>query len=223
MIHHWRAYGFWAPAIQDYERMGIMNWMGTPQFRALCRIVEPYEYRERFTMPKLIVNSAGDQFFLPDSSQFYFDDLPGEKHLRYIPNTDHSLRNSDAAETLTAFFEAILRDRPRPKFSWTLPAEGGIVVRTEDKPAEVKLWQATNASARDFRLERIGPAYTSSPVSGDNGVYRASVPAPEKGWTAYFLELTFPSGGRYPFKLTTPVRVVPDTLPFPPPKPKPRR
>jgi PhoPQ-activated pathogenicity-related protein len=223
MIHHWRAYGFWAPAIQDYERMGIMNWMGTPQFRALCRIVEPYEYRERFTMPKLIVNSAGDQFFLPDSSQFYFDDLPGEKHLRYIPNTDHSLRNSDAAETLTAFFEAILRDRPRPKFSWTLPAEGGIVVRTEDKPAEVKLWQATNASARDFRLERIGPAYTSSPVSGDNGVYRASVLAPEKGWTAYFLELTFPSGGRYPFKLTTPVRVVPDTLPFPPPKPKPRR
>lgn len=223
MIHHWRAYGFWAPAIQDYERMGIMSWMGTPEFRALLKIVEPYEYRERFTMPKLIVNSAGDQFFLPDSSQFYFDDLPGEKHLRYIPNTDHSLRNSDAAETLTAFFESIIGNRPRPRFSWTFPAEGGIVVRTEDKPSEVKLWQATNASARDFRLERIGPAYTSTAVAGENGVYRAAVPPPPKGWTAYFLELTFPSGGRYPFKLTTPVRVVPDILPFPPPKPKARR
>lgn len=222
MIHHWRAYGFWAPAIGDYERMSVMSWVGTPQFRALLKIVEPYEYRERFTMPKLIVNSAGDQFFLPDSSQFYFDDLPGEKHLRYVPNSDHSLRNSDAAETLTAFFESIVRNRPRPRFSWTLPAEGGIVVRTEDKPSEVKLWQATNPSARDFRLERIGPAYTSSPVTAEDGVYRASVPAPAKGWTAYFLELTFPSGGRYPFKLTTPVRVVPDMLPFPPPKPKPR-
>jgi PhoPQ-activated pathogenicity-related protein len=221
MIHHWRAYGFWAPAIEDYERAGIMNWVGTEEFRALCRIVEPYEYRDRFTMPKLIVNSAGDQFFLPDSAQFYFDELPGEKHLRYIPNTDHTLRNSDARDTLTAFFESVVRDTSRPVFSWTLPEEGGIVVKTEDRPAEVKLWQATNASARDFRYERIGPAYTSSPVADEgDGIYRVAVPAPEKGWTAYFVELTFPSGGRYPFKFTTPVRVTPDRLPFPPPKAK---
>jgi PhoPQ-activated pathogenicity-related protein len=220
MIHHWRAYGFWAPAIADYEQMGIMNWMGTPQFRALLREVEPYEYRERFTMPKLIVNATGDQFFLPDSSQFYFDDLPGEKYLRYVPNADHSLRGSDAAETLVAFFEAIIRERPRPRFSWTLPPEGGIVVKTEDKPGAVTLWQATNPVARDFRLDRIGPAFKSSPVEGEDGVYRALVQAPPKGWTAYFLELTFPTGGRYPLKLTTPVRVVPDTLPYPPPKPR---
>ena len=41
-------------------------------------------------MPKLVLNSAGDQFFLPDSSQFYFDALPGPKKLRYTLNTDHS-------------------------------------------------------------------------------------------------------------------------------------
>ena len=28
--HHWRAYGFWAPAVKDYEDMKIMRWMGTP-------------------------------------------------------------------------------------------------------------------------------------------------------------------------------------------------
>jgi hypothetical protein len=33
----------------------------------------------------------------------------------------------------------------------------------------------------------------------------------------YFIELTFPSGGLYPFKFTTGVRVVPDVLPFGPP------
>jgi len=221
MIHHRRAYGFWAPAIADYERMGIMNWMGTPQFRALLRAVEPYHYRERFTMPKLIVNAAGDQFFLPDSSQFYFDDLPGEKHLRYIPNVDHSLRGSDAAETLMAFFESVIYERPRPRFSWTMPPEGGILVKTEDKPLAVHLWQATNPAARDFRLERIGPAYKSSPMVEDgDGLYRAVVPAPPKGWTAYFVELVFPSGGRYPLKLTTSVRVVPDRLPHPPPRPR---
>jgi len=58
------------------------------------RIVEPLEYRDRLTMPKLIVNASGDQFFLPDSSRFYFDRLPGVKYLRCVPNADHSLKNS---------------------------------------------------------------------------------------------------------------------------------
>jgi PhoPQ-activated pathogenicity-related protein len=46
------------------------------------------------------------------------------------------------------------------------------------------------------------------------------VPKPEKGWTAYFVELTWPSGGKYPFKFTTAVRVIPDTEPFPSYQPK---
>jgi len=45
------------------------------------------------------------------------------------------------------------------------------------------------------------------------------VEKPEKGWSAYFVEMTYPSGGKYPFKFTTAVRVTPDTLPYPAPKP----
>ena len=33
--HHWQAYGAWAPAVKDYVDQGIMNWLGTPAFRAL--------------------------------------------------------------------------------------------------------------------------------------------------------------------------------------------
>jgi PhoPQ-activated pathogenicity-related protein len=105
-VHHWRAYGFWAPAIQDYVDHGIMDWRGTPEFAALMRIVEPYEYRARLTMPTFILNAAGDEFFLPDSSQFYFDDLPGERHLRYVPNTGHGLDDSDAIQSLHAFYSS---------------------------------------------------------------------------------------------------------------------
>ncbi len=36
----------------------------------MLEIIDPYEYRDLLTMPKLVLNSAGDQFFLPDSSQF---------------------------------------------------------------------------------------------------------------------------------------------------------
>jgi PhoPQ-activated pathogenicity-related protein len=84
----------------------------------------------------------------------------------------------------------------------------------------VLLWQATNPTARDFRKDTIGPAYTSQPLrdQGD-GLYVAQVAPPEKGWTAFFVELTFDTGGRLPLKLTTPVRVVPDVLPFQDQKP----
>jgi PhoPQ-activated pathogenicity-related protein len=218
-VHHFRAYGFYAPAVKDYEDMEIMRWQNTPEYSALMKIEDPYEYRDRLTLPKLIVNAAGDQFFLPDSSQFYFDDLKGEKYLRYVPNTDHSLRNSDARETLLAYYSAILENKPRPRFSWSFKKDGSIEVKTADQPAEIKLWQASNPEKRDFRLMTIGPAYTSTPLtSSGNGVYVARVSKPEKGWTAFFVELTYPAGGKYPLKFTTGVRVVPDVLPFPPPK-----
>ncbi len=84
----------------------------------------------------------------------------------------------------------------------------------------MKLWQATNPNARAFRLDTIGRAWKATKLRQQGGSWIASVKAPAKGWTAYFVELTFPSGGKIPFKFTTAVRVVPDTLPFPPPKPK---
>ena len=79
------------------------------------------------------------------------------------------------------------------------------------------MWAATNPKARDFRLLSIGPAYKGTPLTDrGGGIYEATVPNPPTGWTAFFVELTYPSGGKYPFKFTTAVRIAPDTLPFPP-------
>jgi PhoPQ-activated pathogenicity-related protein len=217
MDHHFRSYGFWAPAISDYTN--LHSWSGTPQYSALMKIEDPYSYRERLSMPKFIMNSTGDQYFLPDSWQFYFDDLQGEKYLRYVPNTQHDLGNSDALNSVYAFFESVVTGTARPRFSWKFEKDGSITVQTKDQPTEVKLWQATNSKARDFRLEKIGPAYKSSVVTAEKaGVYRARVAPPAEGYTAYFVELTFPSGGKNPFKMTTGVRVTPDKLPFSLPK-----
>ncbi len=36
------------------------------------------------TMPKLVVNSGGDEFFLPDDNYYFWDDLPGKKFLRLV-------------------------------------------------------------------------------------------------------------------------------------------
>jgi PhoPQ-activated pathogenicity-related protein len=214
--HHWRAYGFWAPAVGDYEAHGIMNWQGTPEYRALLRIEEPFEYRDRLTMPKLLLNAAGDQFFLPDSAQFYFDELPGVKYLRYVPNADHSLKGSDAYGTLLAWHHATLNGAKLPEFSWKHGAAGTLEVKAATPPAAVKLWQVTNPATRDFRLETTGTNWAASPVTLADGAARVTVPQPAAGWTAYFVELAYDVGAPAKLTLTTDVRVVPDTLPHPP-------
>jgi len=214
-IHHYRAYGFWAPSVGDYYAEGVMDELDNPRYKELMKIEEPYEYRERLTMPKFIMNSAGDQFFLPDSWKFYFKDLKGENHLRYVPNSDHSLRGTDAYESLTAFYDSMLQNKARPKYSWKVKKDGTIEVETKDSATSVKLWQATNPEARDFRLEQIGPMYTSTELKPARpGKYIAKVEKPAKGYTAYFVEMTFPSGGKFPYKFTTGVVVNPDTYPF---------
>lgn len=212
--HHFAAYGFWAPAVGDYAEQGIMNWRRSKEYAALLKIEEPFQYRHRLTLPKLILNSAGDQFFLPDSSQFYFDDLKGPKYLRYVPNSDHSLKNTDALQTLTAFYSAILTGQKIPELKWSFPEPGVIKVQSSVPPSEVKLWAANNPEARDFRLDTLGPKYQSTPLAPDGeGFYIGKISTPEKGWTAHLVEFTF-NNGPVPLKLTTPVKVIPDILPF---------
>src|SRR5215468_3839931 len=216
MMNHYAAYGFWAPAVGNYAvQHKVMDRWDSPRMAALNKIEDPYFYLDRLTLPKYVVNAAGDQFFTPDSSKFYFDDLRGTKYLRYVPNADHSLRGSDAADSILAFYRAIVRGSPLPKFRWKMEKDGSITVETQTKPREVNLWQATNPRARDFRLLTIGKAYKSSPLNPDGkGVYVGRVAKPESGWTAFFVELVFDSGDeKAPYKFTTQVQVVPDVLP----------
>jgi PhoPQ-activated pathogenicity-related protein len=216
--NHWRAYGFWAPAVQDYVAMGIMSWFGTPQMASLQEIEDPYQYRERLALPSYQMGSTGDQFFLPDSPRFYFSDLPGEKYLRFVPNTDHGLESLDAVANVVAWFRAVTQNYPRPRFYWRADRKAGtLTVRVVDTPSQVMLWQASNSKARDFRLETIGPAWTSAPLAGTNGIYTATVTA-DQGWSAFFVELTFPGPGSAPndtpLVFTTEVVVTPDVYPF---------
>jgi PhoPQ-activated pathogenicity-related protein len=215
MQHHYAAYGFYSQAIGDYEQMKVLGQLDSQSGTQIRNFVDPYEYRTRYTMPKFLINSSGDQFFLCDSAQFYFQDLPGEKYLLYCANTDHGLNGSGAEKALLAWYTAVLAGKERPQFSWDVAGAGHMVVTAKTRPTQVMLWTATNPDARDFRLEKIGKAWTSSPLTGtDKGIYDATVKAPAKGWTAYFVELQFDSGTPQPFRFSTEVRVVPDTLPF---------
>jgi PhoPQ-activated pathogenicity-related protein len=220
--HHYEAYGFFSPSLKDYVNHGLFpNKIGTPEYRAILAIEDPYNYRrrERLKIPKFLINASGDQFFLPDNSQFYYGEMPEEKHLRYVPNAKHDLAGSDGRESLLAFYDAVIRNRPRPQFTWKKEKDGTLVVKVKDKPREVLLWQATNPKARDFRVDTIGKTYQSTPLTPRaDGTYVGKVAKPAEGFTAFFIELVYDSGGKYPFKFSTEVSVVPDVLPFKFPK-----
>ncbi len=222
--HHWRVYGFWSPAIQDYVDMSTTDWWRSAESHALFDLVAPLSYRDRYTMPKLILNAAGDEFFVPTSSQFYYDKLPDEKYLRYVPNVGHGIDDSDALETVLAFYASILNQVTLPNIDWVMLDDGAIKVTTNVPPKGVSVWSASNKSARDFRLPVIGKSWVQTQASKLSETrFKGNVSDPDDGWRAYFVEVVFDTPFGIPFKLTSPVRVTPDRLPFeyiPPKKPK---
>jgi len=219
--HHWSSYGFWAEALRPYEELGIFSWLDSEQNELLVEIVDPYQYLDRLTLPKFLIIAAGDDFFVSDSAQFYIHDLPGETHLRVVPNTNHYLDEAQDSvfESLVPYYDAFLHGVARPTFAWTVEADGALTVETFTPPQAVTLWQAYNPFERDFRLSTTGPNWSSSPLpSQGDGIYVSNVAAPTEGWTAYFIELVFDGSklGGIPFDytFTTEIVVLPQEQPF---------
>lgn len=217
--HHWMAMGYFSPALQDYVNHRLIPFeIGRPILDRVNAIEDPLNYRgrPRMKIPKFIINAVGDEYFPPDNTKFSYHLLPDQKQLRMLPNSKHSTAGTDIMDSMTAWYDAVIRQRPIPEVSWTVRDDGALVVRTTGKPSEVLLWQGTNPDARDFRVDVIGPkAFTSSPLTPQSdGSYIANVEKPASGFTGYFVELAYPSGAKYPFKFSTEVYVKPDILPY---------
>ena len=216
--HHWEAMGYFSPAIKDYVENGLIpDMIGKPGIEAVNAIEDPINYRDRpsMKMPKYVINAVGDEYFPPDNTRYGYHRLPEVKRLRMIPNSKHSTSGTDISESMTAFYDAVLNQRPNPGYSWTVAKDGAIVLRTSRRPLEVNLWQGTNPTARDFRVDTIGKVFTATRLAPQkDGSYVGRAPKPKSGFTAYFLEVLYPSGTKYPFKFTTEVYVKPDVLPY---------
>ncbi|HPO12949.1 MAG TPA: PhoPQ-activated protein PqaA family protein [Candidatus Hydrogenedentes bacterium] len=229
MQHHFNAYGYWAPAIYPYAQEKVFERFSAEheQYAAaldLMHIVDPYEYRCRLeNIPRYCMNSSGDQFFLPDAAQWYFDRLPGdEKYLNYVPNSDHGLGDEadptqpgNATSGLLSFFAAMRDGLSLPQFSWSFETDGSILVRTQGTtPSSVTMYYASNADGRDFRLDKVGAIWAAKTLSAEApGRYRASMTRPAQGYSAFYVQLKYPGPASlyniFSYILTTPIRVLP--------------
>jgi PhoPQ-activated pathogenicity-related protein len=127
-------------------------------------MVDPFVYREKLTLPKMLIHGTNDPYWPQDAMNSYWDDLKGEKHVLYVPNAGHNLREvkggkpevfpARAINTLSAFARSQVFDKPLPKLTWkyTERADGQLLLEAKsDQPIKVvRTWEA-NATTRDFR------------------------------------------------------------------------
>ncbi|CAE1137967.1 PhoPQ-activated pathogenicity-related family protein [Xanthomonas euroxanthea] len=200
--HMYRSYGGnWPIAFNAYARQGITTQLHTPAFAQLVQLQDPLHYlhtpqRKRLAVPKYIVNASGDDFFLPDNTRFFYNALPGSKALRMVPNSAHNGIRAFIVDSLVPFVTRLQQQRALPKVRDSLRAGEHPQLRfhSSERPAQLRLWQASNPVARDFR-HACGIRYSATSITPARG-NTVSVPVrmPEAGWSAYFIEATYADG-----------------------------
>ena len=92
MEHQMMCYGKPSEMVKDYVERRLIPMPKTPEAKRLWSMVDPYFYRSKLTMPKLILNGANDPYWTVDALNLYWNDLPGEKYICITPNAGHDLQ-----------------------------------------------------------------------------------------------------------------------------------
>jgi len=239
--HHYRAYGGWSFAFEDYYALNFTAELDNPNVEVMASIIDPLVYADRYTFPKMVVDSSGDEFFLPDDEYYWWDQMPGPKHFLENPNAEHSCATAviQILGSVSAFVNGFFDSDPAPEFSWVIDYNntGNITVTVpfgNVQPTEVVMWVADSvphANRRDFRL--IGgypnPGLQDVPwfpyklqAQSPGNVWVAAPEAPATGWRGFFVALFFPGptppigGDSSQYHWTTQTSIIPNTFPYPP-------
>ena len=207
MKHQRESYGKLSEQIGDYDKLNLPDKLKTENGKKLNDLVDPYSYRKDIKIPKLILLGTNDPYWTVDASSIYFNNLVGSRHLYYEPNAGHGL-GAGIYPTLLAFFHASMAGKTLPRLTWEKKADGTISASWDDKFATATLWEA-KSDTRDFRKAK----WTPSPLEAD-GKVDAKVAEPKQGWSAFYVEVKFPSAGIGPFSVCTEMSVLPKALPF---------
>lgn len=213
--NHYRSYGEFSPAVQEYVNYDIQDWLGTEEFKVLMSYIEPFSFIDKFTMPKYIINAGSDEFFSTDSWRFYYDKLPGEKIIRYVPNKNHSLDGRYLTEDLVSYFYRVINDIEIPSLSWNLSDNKLIAELDYDGDYDVSVWTAKNDNGRDFRLWEEGELWEETSIGKlANNKYELNVSSNLKGYKATMIEFTIDPESEFPLIISTGPFVFPEKYPF---------
>lgn len=187
--------------IEDYVKLGIPQTARTEKGSAITTMVDPYSYRKKLTMPKMIFMGTNDEYWTVDAIKHYIDSIPGQNYIHYVPNAGHSLGDGKQAMTaLSAFFGQTLAGGAYPELKWNITAnKKGVTLKvsaTADLLVGATLW-SSDSEDTDFRDEKWGGKEVA--LKKKTSLVTAVQPYPEKGYRAFYLDLKYRdvNGGEY--------------------------
>ena len=223
MPHQFESFGGkYSEQIRDYEARKLLPLPETDDAKRLWKMVDPWTYRAKLTLPKMLIHGTNDPYWATDATNTYWDDLQGPKHLCYVPNAGHGLRPEEtpnvrggkfdafpttAINALAAFARSQIEDTPLPRLKWVYQEQDagrGVALKVDSRvvPKALRFW-AAESDTRDFRKSKwkvMGEGYT-----GESTV--VLITPPEKGYKAALAEAEYEQGG-LTFTLTTQLRIV---------------
>jgi len=186
-------------------------------------------------IPKYEIGALGDEFFMPDAAKYFWDDLPGQKYLRMVPNAEHSMAGHayDVLSGVEQFYMLLYYNETHnlPDYKWEISEDGTTITVTAFQTKNLtaaKVYTSLNNTNRDWRLitctdapscinlQALWAPHDLEPVSP--GVYTYTLEMPPEGhYSAFIIELEysyFELRDKIPMKITSNISIIPTTFPF---------
>jgi PhoPQ-activated pathogenicity-related protein len=196
-IEVWKEYSI---QIEDYVKLEIPQQVHTESGDQITKMVDPYSYRKKLTMPKMIFIGTIDEYWPVDAIKNYIDSIPGKNFIQYVPNAGHDLGDKvQAFQALSSFLANTLDGQHYPACGWDLEENGQdvslIATASADLLVDALVWWA-DSEDRDFRDEE----WESISLSVKNvDKVETTVDYPESGYKAFYMDLKYmdPNGEEY--------------------------
>ncbi|MCW5946312.1 MAG: hypothetical protein KIT74_04710 [Fimbriimonadales bacterium] len=205
-----QMWGRYSPMLGPYTSRGLPDLVSSPGAQRLLDRVDPWRYRDRLTMPKLIILGSNDEYWPINAITLYWDRLPGSKSVLYVPNSGHGLGDKSRVHgSLAAFTRATMSGRPMPNLTWnwiltgsddSLASSSATLMLRAPGATQTAIWLAESED-RDFSKSNW------TRVSGAASGGQLSPPAPrgQSGFRALFGEAEYEIEGVRCWVSTTPV------------------
>lgn len=187
-----KSWGDYSIQIEDYVKLGIPQNSNTPEGAAITTMIDPYAYRAKLTMPKLICMGTNDEYWVVDNIKNYLKDIPGNNMLHYVPNAGHDLGGGkQAMEALGSFFGATMNKTPYTVCKWKQTAnKTGVnleITATADALVDVTLWHADSPD-QDLRNDK----WTGKSLGIKNkSSFQVQETFPPNGFRAFYVDLKY--------------------------------
>jgi PhoPQ-activated pathogenicity-related protein len=206
MDHQRETWGEVSEEIRDYAALDLPTRLKTERGQELLSMVDPFSYRQLLTKPKLILLSTNDRYWPLDALKLYWSELPAPKHVLYVPNQGHGLRDADRViGGVSAVHRYAAAGKPLPETTWTFassPDQLKVQVKADREPRKVLVWSAQSPT-KDFRDAQWTARQCQSPKAGE--AYACTAARGQNAYTAVFAETSWQDEGKMAFSTTTTV------------------